>query len=436
MGDGNRFADQDERLSKAINSFNIALCDDAQIENLLPIAAVTRNPGSPSEFRLSVRATAEGNCIIPAGTKAPYGNVNFIVQETAVISAGNAQVIETICDAIGPIAVLTGEVKAFDKQIANLESVENQESSVPGAAAETTAQLRHRLLIGDTIRYSLDGCKGALEYLTGVSYARVFFNFNTRSPITLSGGVSLKPRTAYIVIHGNSDKIAETYAAYMSAPTQNAPNASGTRSTVFITVRASDAAAATVPAGASVTYKGHIFKTAVSTAVPAGAKRRILFTCTKEGAITILQKVIDRLDVEIPHIVYAANNEPSIPGTENPARSQDWVTASGQRIPIHYDLAGQRMIFVRVWLAEGSDNGMHIRNQIKRDLIISSADWNIGESVTQLLTGKPFIGCTYTTVAYTEVSADGQTWRSVIDVGCNVIPRIADATISIEQVGI
>ena len=163
-----------------------------------------------------------------AGTKAPYGAVNFVVREAAVISAGSAQVIETVCDTVGAIAVLTGEVKAFDKQIANLESVENRESSVPGVAAETTAQLRRRLIIGDTIRYSLDGCKGALEGLTGVSYARVFFNFNTRSTITLSGGVALKPRTAYIVIHGNSDKIAETYAAYMSAPTQNSPIAAGT----------------------------------------------------------------------------------------------------------------------------------------------------------------------------------------------------------------
>ena len=50
LGDGQRFADNDAKLSKAINSFNIELCDDAQIENLLPIAAITRNPGSYSKL--------------------------------------------------------------------------------------------------------------------------------------------------------------------------------------------------------------------------------------------------------------------------------------------------------------------------------------------------------------------------------------------------
>ena len=436
LGDGQRFADNDEKLSRAINSFNIELCDDAQIENLLPIAAVSRNTGSPATLRLTVKAAAGGACTMPKGAKAPYGNINFIVQETAVISAGSAQVLETVCDTIGPLAVLSGEVKAFDRQSANLESVENRESSVPGVAAETTNELRRRLIIGDTIRYSLDGCKGALESLTGVSYARVFFNFNTRSPITLSGGVSIKPRTAYIVIHGNSEKIAETYAAYMSAPTQNSPVAKGTHSSVIVSVRASDSAGAVVPAHTSVSYQGYTFVCEKETKIPAGEQRRILFICTKQGAFTVPAGAIEKLDSDIANVVYAANSEMGIAGTPNPARMQEWVSASGQRVPIYFDRAGEKIIFVRVWLSDGADNGTHIRNQIKRDLIISSADWTIGQSVTQLLTGKPFIQCTYTNVAYTQVSLDGETWKSMVEVGCNVIPRIADATISIEQVGI
>lgn len=436
LGDGHRFADNDEKLSRAINSFNIELCDDAQIENLLPIAAVTRNAGSPTTLRLTVKASKNGDCTIPKGAKAPYGSVNFIVQETAVVSAGSAQVIETVCDTIGALAILSGEVKAFDRQYANLESVENLESSIPGVAAETTNELRRRLILGDTIRYSLDGCKGALESLTGVSYARVFFNFNTKSPITLAGGVSLKPRTAYIVIHGNSEKIAETYAAYMSAPTQNSPIAAGSRSKVFMIIRAADGAGATIPAGTSVTYQEYKFVLGKEVQIMAGEQRRILFICEKDGVITVPAGAIEKLDNDIPNVVYAVNKDIGIAGTDNPARMQEWVSASGQRVPIYFDKAGEQMIFVRVWLADGADNGTHIQNQIKRDLIISSADWTIGQSVTQLLTGKPFINCTYTNVAYTQVSLDGETWKSMIEVGCNVIPRIADATINVEQVGL
>ena len=141
LGDGQCFADNDAALSKAINSFNIELCDDQQIENLLPIAAITRNPGSYSTLKLTVTAGEDGDCVVPAGTKAPFENMNFVTQAEAIIPAGHTQTLDTVADVIGPVVVLTGEVTEFDAEIANLESVENLESSIPGNAAETTDSL-------------------------------------------------------------------------------------------------------------------------------------------------------------------------------------------------------------------------------------------------------------------------------------------------------
>ena len=250
LGDGQRFADNDAKLSKAINSFNIELCDDAQIENLLPIAAITRNPGSYSTLQIVVTASADGQCVVPAGARLPYEDVNFVVPTETVISAGSSAVIETVCDTLGPVVVLTGEVTAFENEIANMESVINPTSSVPGIAPETTNALRRRLINADTIKYSLDGCKRALEVLTGINHARIYFNYNVGEPLELAGGVEVDPRTAYIVVLGSSDKIAETYAEYMSAPTQNDPNAEGTYSTVNITITAG-AGDAVLPADTS-----------------------------------------------------------------------------------------------------------------------------------------------------------------------------------------
>ena len=68
LGDGERLANNDAELVKAINSFNIELADDQQIENLLPIAAITRNPGSYSTLVLTCTASEDGPCTIPAGT--------------------------------------------------------------------------------------------------------------------------------------------------------------------------------------------------------------------------------------------------------------------------------------------------------------------------------------------------------------------------------
>lgn len=435
LGDGEKFAKNDEKLLAAINSFNIELADDNQINNLLPIAAVTQNPGSYSTLLLTVTASDDGTCTIPAGTKAPYGDMNFVVQEDVVLSAGTSQNINTVADVIGPIAVLSGEVDAFDTDIPNLTSVINGTSSIPGVAPETVNNIRQRLLKGETIKYTIDGCQIALEELTGVNYARVYFNFNTTEPLLLEGGVSVQPRTAYIVVAGENDNIAETYASYMSSPTQNSPIAAGTYSTVTITVTATTAGSVVIPSGATVTYNGKVFATGEETTIEAGNSANITLTCTEIGPNTIPAYAISGFDTEIENIVSVVNNLPAVPGTDNPAKSQNWITQSGQIIPIYYDQASNRNVFVKITLEENAEAGVQIENQLKRDLILSSSTWEIGEKVTQLLTSAPFVNCSYTTVAYTQVSLDGETWENSIETGCNVIPIVTDATIIIEQEG-
>lgn len=348
LASGNRYADQDEKLSAAINSFNIELCDDQQIENLLPIAAVERNPGSYSTLKLTCTVAPGESCTIPAGTRAPFGSYFFVTKTDVLIdnSAGSTpmqQDVSTVCDKIGPVIVLTGEVTAFEGSIAGLESVRNEESSVPGVAAETTNELRQRLIQGKTIKYTLEGCKSALEELTGIAYARVYFNYNTIAPITLPGNVVLQPRTAYIVVYGSAfDGLAETYAEFMNAPTQNAPGATTT------------------------------------------------------------------------------------------AKSQNYITNSGQEIPVRFDEAGEKLVYVKIVLAPDAEDTDEIEAQLKRDLLESSSNWEIGQDVTGLLAGHPFMHIDYTKVAYCEVSEDGEEWNQIVESGCNVIPRITDETIVID----
>lgn len=433
LGDGQRFAENDEALSKAINSFNIELADDQQIQNLLPIAAMTRNPGSYSTLQLAVTASDDGQCVIPAGTRAPYGDVNFVVQEETVVSAGSTATIDTVCDTLGPVVVLTGEITAFESEIANLETVTNPTSSVPGVAPETTNELRKRLLAGDTIKYSLNGCKNALEELTGITHARVYFNYNTSEDLILPGGVEVAPRTAYIVVLGSSDKIAETYAEYMNAPTQNDANAEGSYSQVTIHVIAGSGGAATLPQGTSVTYDGHVFETSSAVTIQADASEDIVFTCTQWGAFEVPALGIQALDQTITNVESAYNPQAAVPGTGDPKHSQDWITNSGQAIPIKYDDAKKVNIYIKVYLEQNAEAGSSVENQIKKDLIYASANWEIGEIVTQVLCNAPFVDCLYTDVAYVKISKDGTNWYDSIEMNANEIPRITDATISIEQ---
>lgn len=433
LGDGARLAENDAQLSKAIDSFNIELCDDQQIQNLLPIAAITRNPGSYSTLQLVAKASADGECVIPAGTKAPFGDVNFVTQTETVISAGSTQIIDTVCDTLGPVVVLTGEITEFDTEIANLESVENATSSVPGVAPETTNALRQRLLAGDTIKYSLDGCKRALEELTGITHAHIYFNY-TLENMTLPGGTVVAPRTAYIVVLGASDKLAETYAEYMSAPTQNDENAEGTYSTVDVTLVAGADGNVTVPEGTSVTYNGHVFETSAQETIPASTTKVITFTCTEWGEYEVPALGITELDTPIANITSVYNLNPAIPGTPDPKHSQDWITSSGQSIPIKYDDALKTNIYIEVYIEKNADFNENIKSQIKKDLIYASANWGIGEIVTQVLACAPFINCAYTDVAYIKISKDNTNFYDVLEMDANEIPRVTDATITVKQV--
>lgn len=431
LGDGERFADNDAALSKAINSFNIELADEQQIENLLPIAAITRNPGSYSTLKLTVTASDDGPCTVPAGTKAPFENMNFVTQAEAIIPAGHTQTINTVADTIGPVVVLSGEVTAFDSEIANLESVENLVSSIPGNAAETTDSLRQRILKGQTIPYSLDGVKIALEELTGVNHARVYFNYNVEGNLALSGNIEILPRTAYIVINGESEKLAETYAKYMSAPTQNIGNPTGSATTVLVYVTAG-AEGATVPEGTYFIYDGMTFICPSEVTITANNTANITFTANGIGPVIIPAGQITTFDTETPGVA-SISNAASVPGAAKTAWTQDYTTASGQIIPIKYDTAEDTTIYVKIFIQKGAESGDQISNQLKKDLIKSSANWVIGQSITTLITSVPFDGCTYTEVAFTQVSTDGINWGNIIDVPANSIPRVIDETIDVEE---
>lgn len=181
----------------------------------------------------------------------------------------------------------------------------------------------------------------ALEDLTGVNYARIYFNFNVDEDMTLPGDIVVPPRHAYIIIDGVSDEIADTYVEYMNAPTLNAVE--GER-----------------------------------------------------------------------------------------AHTQNYVSTSGQIVPVMYDDASEQNVYVKIFLEKGAEEGVSVENQLKRDLITSSAAWGIGHDVNSLLVSKPFININYTSVSYCQVSLDGEAWSNTIEIGCNVIPRVTDATIEVE----
>ncbi len=212
----------DQALSAAKNSFNIASCDDAQILNLLPIAGTSLIPGSYSTLNVIVTATSGGTLTVPSGSHVIVSGISnrFLTQSTITVPAGTSVTTPTVCDTIGAISVVSGQVSGFVESFSNFGSVINTVPAVLGSPQETVAQVRTRLLNGNTLSNNINGLITALKELPGVINAAAYFNISPTLTLTLSGVITLNPRTVYMVVNGSSSLIASTYASLMNAPTQ------------------------------------------------------------------------------------------------------------------------------------------------------------------------------------------------------------------------
>jgi hypothetical protein len=224
----------DQPLSAAKNSFDIANCDDNQIYSLLSIAGTSLIPASYSSMNVTFTAASTGSLTVPSGSHVLISGMSnkFITQSTIVVPANQSLSVYTIADTTGPIIVVSGQVSGLLESYANFGSVVNTTACSVGSNIETAAQARARLLQGNVIQNNLNGLILALRSLPGVQGANAYFNYllTASSLTTVSGLLSLPPRTAYMVIYGSSPNIASTYWNIMNAPTY------GTQSQTVVTL--------------------------------------------------------------------------------------------------------------------------------------------------------------------------------------------------------
>jgi hypothetical protein len=227
----------DQALAIAISDgLNPSLCDDTQISNLLPIAGTSRIPASYTTAVLTVVAKADGAVNLVGGSsklKYTYSgkDVYFVVDSNVTISAGVTASVPVTCDTAGAIELPSGALTEFESTVANLSSVTNA-AGVTGRDLETIAQVRNRIILGNTIESGLDGAMLAIKALDGVTECKIWFNVSRSANLTLVGGQVVPPRNAYMVIAGSSSLIAKTFlekllVSTVGATTQNWTTAAG-----------------------------------------------------------------------------------------------------------------------------------------------------------------------------------------------------------------
>ena len=222
LGAGNLQQIYDTALSSAGNSMNPALCDDNQILNLLPLAGTQLIGASPTTMTIHAVATGGGSCIIPTLLNFSYGGIAYQITSGITIAPSGYSDLPAQALTNGPNIVLSGAISVLsitDPVPSNLASFTNQANAIPGRLQETPAQARARLQRQTEMVTPWDKCQVALNNLAGVTLASVFFNPSSTNVLVLSGGVSVPPRNAYIVMAGSNNLVAQTYWSCMFSPT-------------------------------------------------------------------------------------------------------------------------------------------------------------------------------------------------------------------------
>lgn len=228
---GNKFADKDQELLQASQSFDIANCEDSQVLDCLPITGTNLLPATNSTVTVRVYSKTTGTVAVVAGvSKIAYGDGNFVAAETKTVpvSVGSdgASYSDIIfySDITGPVkcsahTLLSTSATAISPTLANLFKIDNLSDANVGRNEETVSEVRSRLLIGGSIGTWVTGAETAIRQLTGITHAKVYFNTSTSANLVLSG-VTISPRYAYVAITGYSTLLAETFFKYMACQSQ------------------------------------------------------------------------------------------------------------------------------------------------------------------------------------------------------------------------
>jgi hypothetical protein len=207
-------------LFAVANAFSINSCSDQQVLNLAQIARIDRKQGAYSTMIMRVTASADGPVTItPADTvTVQYEEEEYIFTPVneVTIDENETDSVYMIADKIGPVYITSDSITKFDTDIENIAECTN-EGSVPGNNLESISTLRTRIQENETVT-PIDAAINALNALTGVGRANLYYNPNNNIDVTIAGR-TIPPRSAILFVQGDSEEIAEAYYSHMMAPT-------------------------------------------------------------------------------------------------------------------------------------------------------------------------------------------------------------------------
>lgn len=419
---GNILANNDVSLLGASQQFSVAQETDAQLSETLPMTGTSFIPGAYSLVTLVVTATAAG-ATVNSGTKAAYGTIcNFVAQATLTLGSGSSGSLLCQADVLGPIAVPPGALTSFTTTIPGVASVTNPASAVVGRNAETSQQLRQRLIQGDTANQSLQGTIRAIKGVQGITQAAVYLNQSPTVNLVLQGPINVPPLSAYIVVAGSDITglaIAAAYAQRMLIQTYSVgpgSPANFTRSDLTFNAAAN-----------TITSAGGSFAT-------AGFVAGQWWSITGSGSNNFTFKVgsVSGSSIVVaPSSAAVTSESPGASVTFTAKNAQPYTTGAGQLIAVQYDVAVSQNVYVTVYYEAGTPTQTGFDSTLAA--IVASLSWSIGAHVTAAAIAAAIAaaGYVYAVVTGVQVSLDGVNWHNEVIANGNAIPSIPAANVTV-----
>lgn len=226
LAQGQNSTEWQERLRKAYYSIDIENCSEEQVYVLATLAGVLFKEQSAPMITLAVTNPSStenlvlnsSNCV---ATDSFAENEWYPGFAYTIPAEQTANIVFYCRDKSGAVPPsITFILKSLDNVFEDI-TINSTSSSTVLFEGETSAELRNRILQGTSAFDQKTQAQKAIENLNGIVKCSIFFNPSATSSMTLSGGVELPPRTAYIVIKGvdTDNLIAYTYFKYMDVQT-------------------------------------------------------------------------------------------------------------------------------------------------------------------------------------------------------------------------
>ena len=244
---GQQATEWQERANVVYNATNIQECEDEQVENLALLSGVAKRTRTSTFVTVQITNNQDEAIVVNSRNSKFTDSVysyEWYIGQNITLASGESAKVQLYCATTNDLSLNAGVTftctPLFDNSFDTF-TCQNLSASVYGTKDETTAELRNRVMTGTSAYSAVNKAQDAIAQLSGISKCSIYFNPSAINVLTLTGGISVAPRTALIVIRGAdaNDLLAKTYYEYMDVQSYN-PGSSYDVLTSYVRIGALD----------------------------------------------------------------------------------------------------------------------------------------------------------------------------------------------------